>query len=795
MGDPNAGRIYRLTPKGHKGYKVPEVKLDTKEGVLAAFGSCNLATRQAANTAFIENDKVKELDVFNEYAGRNSKIDPLISARAWAGAATHAKERDTRNHVIRDSLKSDESIAIHQVGLRLLIGAMQRGEVSDPEAFADFADQFNTLSKLPNTALHREALLALPHFPLKYAVALIYHLAKLYDGQDIFYRAALNIACGTDPERRDKVLADFEKHFPEWNDKVADLVWELRPKSMLPKMEKLLVDPKVTAKQKARIVDIIASSDDANAGKIMLTMLASDASPEAKTRALESLKMFLPTKWKELLKSAELKEVSLNMLKHPETMVPGLQLIAAAGASGITFEVDHVSDFARPKVTSSRGIDRLHSPAVRREALATLSKMRIDHAVDYLNDFLCEKENPFSLDAATALGSMIVGRGTDPISQQALGALKAKFVKGDGEPKPLLQAIAASLASSRAGTEWLLETNSKNQIPKELLADVGRLLRNSPFPDLRNKAALAFPAPGKLDPKKLPPIAELAKRVGNAENGKAVMAKSLTSEVQCLKCHTVRGQGGSIGPDLSMVGKKATKENLYESMFTPSKAIADQYLSWKLDGEDGQSITGLLVGETPTMLTIRDANGKDYQFPVKGTERKKQLTSIMPEALVATLTEDELVDVVEYLSKLQTPSLTPDVWKIMGPFPKAKLDDEIATFVSQTIRSGSNGHFDLAAFYKDKAPNSMSVLAVNIESPADQEAMILLGTDDGCRLFVNGEKVFGHDRTEAAKPERDSVTVKLKKGENAIRLKVSNGDNPHGFYFTITSKEELKLVK
>src|SRR5207237_2336237 len=98
---------------------------------------------------------------------------------------------------------------------------------------------------------------------------LFYQLAKLYDGQDIFYRAALNIACGTDPKRRDEILADFDKHFPEWNDKVADLVWELRPKSVLPRLGKLLSDPKLTGPQKARIVDIVAASDDPAAGQTM----------------------------------------------------------------------------------------------------------------------------------------------------------------------------------------------------------------------------------------------------------------------------------------------------------------------------------------------------------------------------------------------------------------------------------------------------------------------------------------------------------------------------------------------
>ena len=29
--------------------------------------------------------------------------------------------------------------------------------------------------------------------------------------------------------------------------------------------------------------------------------------------------------------------------------------------------------------------------------------------------------------------------------------------------------------------------------------------------------------------------------------------------------------------------------------------------------------------------------------------------------------------------------------------------------------------------------------------------------------------------------------MKLKKGKNAILLKVANGNNPHGFYFSLTS--------
>ena len=45
-----------------------------------------------------------------------------------------------------------------------------------------------------------------------------------------------------------------------------------------------------------------------------------------------------------------------------------------------------------------------------------------------------------------------------------------------------------------------------------------------------------------------------------------------------------------------------------------------------------------------------------------------------------------------------------------------------------------------------------------------------------------------------AAPEQHKVSVKLAKGKNTVLLKVANGNNPHGFYFSLTSAEELKPV-
>src|SRR5262249_22212164 len=133
-----------------------------------------------------------------------------------------------------------------------------------------------------------------------------------------------------------------------------------------------------------------------------------------------------------------------------------------------------------------------------------------------------------------------------------------------------------------------------------------------------------------------------------------VLADSAKNDLQCTKCHTIHGVGGQIGPDLSSIGKKASRENLFESILYPSKAIADQYVTWNVVTKAGNSVSGLLIEETGDHLLIRDANGKDTKIDKKDIDaREKDPKSIMPDNLLAFMTEDELVDLVEYLLTLR----------------------------------------------------------------------------------------------------------------------------------------------
>jgi putative membrane-bound dehydrogenase-like protein len=788
MGDWTRGRIYRVTPTGHKGYKVPDVRLDSNEGIVAALGSPNLAARYMAMARL---NAMPPEGAFKALAPAAVQTESLwLQARAVWQSARLLKRYDkslSAGHLVPKGREDDERF--RQLFLRARKDIFH---LAPTDEFADLA-RFGP-------GLRREALLLLRDADAAAARNAILHLAKQYDTHDRFYLEAIGIAVGHwDKERRDIILKDFEKEFPEWNDKVADIVWELQPPSVMASLGKRLSDKSLSAASRGRIIDALAASEDKDAGKTLLKLLPGDAPVEVRDRALDNLKQHLPGKWRELSKSQEFTHTLNALLDRVDLRPYALALIVAAQKTDAIVAVEQIAN------------NPANGDKLRDDAVLALGALPTVEAVKDLRDVYL-KTRPAA--AIQALGLHARRRLDQPDAKMALEALQA-LVQGQKQKDDWRIAALDALAGSRAGSQWLLVANDKKQLPDDLKPQVGRLLRNSPYPDLRNRALLTFPLPGKIDLNKLPSIPVLAGRRGDVARGKAVLAASIKGDMQCLKCHTIRGQGGSIGPDLSMIGKKASRENLIESMVFPSKAIADQYINWNIETKKGLTITGLIVEEAPDHILLRDANGKDTRIDAADIEsRSKSASSLMPNDIVASMTESELIDVVEYLLTLKTPSLTFDSWLIAGPFENgpdraglerafppeksidlaANYDGKSGKVAWRTIRAGAGNYFDLQAFHGAASPQSVSYLYRQIESPVDQEATILLGTDDGCKLWVNDRPVFTSHAVRAASPEQDVVKVTLRKGKNKLLLKIDNGGDPHGFYFTVESPEELKRV-
>jgi putative membrane-bound dehydrogenase-like protein len=633
MGDTTRGRIYRLAPKGNKP-SVPYVDVASRQGLTAALVSPNLAVRALAMAKLRQEGLPKALDVLEPAAVQKTNL--ILRARAlwqlgYLGNLRHVTQAF-----------EDPSPDFRILAMRILHDAKGQTPI-------DYIPEWQSrVVHDSSPAVRREALLLLQHADPVKAGPMILELAKQYDGQDRFYLCAAGIAVGQyDQKRRDIILANFDKSFPEMNEKVAGLLWELRPPGVLPMLEKRLAEGKLPENQRGPVVDILVNTGDKSAAASLLRTLATEPSAEVRDRIVTGVKANITGKWSFLGETSDLSRVVAKLLANPQTQITGLGLVDLVSKDDFETKVlSLASDAKQPR-------------AVRLAALHALGTFRTPEAGQGVYAiYLKESEPTMRLEALKALG-----RQGMPHSENHLRSI----VQAKKNPLEERQAALAGISSTYGGAEWLLKSYESKGLAPDLTADLARLLRNSSFKEVKKLANELLPAPPKLDAKNLPSIQALLARKGNAERGQSILAKTLKNDAACLKCHTINKVGGAVGPELSVIGSKASRENLLESILYPSKAVADQYIQWIVETKGGQVINGIVIEETTDYLLLRDVNAKDYKVARKDLETKtKSPKSIMPDNLLLFMSEDELLDVVEYLYSLKSPTLVPISWRRDG---------------------------------------------------------------------------------------------------------------------------------
>lgn len=214
------------------------------------------------------------------------------------------------------------------------------------------------------------------------------------------------------------------------------------------------------------------------------------------------------------------------------------------------------------------------------------------------------------------------------------------------------EAAVKTLAKTRSGADRLFVLAEQSKLPQELRATAVFALAESPDPEVRKNAEARLPRPKSKDGTPLPPIAELFGRKGDPKNGAKVYRRS--EGPNCIGCHQVGDEGRQVGPPLNTVGSKLGREQLYESILTPSAGILMSYENWVVQTKDGDVKTGIKVEDNDERVTLKDTNGEYLDIPVAKIAGKKMLAmSMMPDDLTKTMTIQELIDVIEYLSTLR----------------------------------------------------------------------------------------------------------------------------------------------
>ena len=102
---------------------------------------------------------------------------------------------------------------------------------------------------------------------------------------------------------------------------------------------------------------------------------------------------------------------------------------------------------------------------------------------------------------------------------------------------------------------------------------------------------------------------------GDADKGRTVF---LSGRTACSACHTVNGQGGRVGPELSKIGGIRAPADLLESVVYPSATLVRGYETYIVQTREGQSLTGLLARETADAVYLKTADRTEVRVARDG---------------------------------------------------------------------------------------------------------------------------------------------------------------------------------
>lgn len=169
-------------------------------------------------------------------------------------------------------------------------------------------------------------------------------------------------------------------------------------------------------------------------------------------------------------------------------------------------------------------------------------------------------------------------------------------------------------------------------------------------------AASAAPRPTTIPPRPLVRKwtgAELLNKLSGADRGRDfARGAALFVAASCSQCHQIGSTGTLIGPDLTSVGRRFARPDILRSIVEPSAAIDEKYRITMIHSSDGRAISGTILEENERQITLSpNPEAAETHSVAKSDieERTLSLVSSMPEGLLNTLSEDEILDLVAYV--------------------------------------------------------------------------------------------------------------------------------------------------
>jgi putative heme-binding domain-containing protein len=237
-----------------------------------------------------------------------------------------------------------------------------------------------------------------------------------------------------------------------------------------------------------------------------------------------------------------------------------------------------------------------------------------------------------------ALGGVGSKKSIDMVQAVALSPAYAMYIR---------KRAAGKIGRSWGGEERVLEILKQKKVPKELIPDVVSGVSQAWRGAVRTEAESYLAGNSSVAQRHMPTMDELQGLQADPVKGKTVFMNS------CALCHQVNNEGYDFGPKLGEIGSKLPEEGLMDALLHPSSGISFGYEGWEIDMKDGSMLSGIISSKTETEIDLKLPAGIRKQIKtIDIRSMKKMKTSLMPEGLYKNMSDQDLANLLKYLSGL-----------------------------------------------------------------------------------------------------------------------------------------------
>lgn len=279
---------------------------------------------------------------------------------------------------------------------------------------------------------------------------------------------------------------------------------------------------------------------------------------------------------------------------------------------------------------------------------------------------------------------------------------------------------------------------------------------------------------------------------GDAARGELVFRRG---DLGCMKCHSVSGAGGDVGPDLSPLGATSPVDYCLTSVLQPDLSIKENFLTRNFVTSSGMIHQGIVVDRDDRRVIIKDGTGNRTTIATADIDDESEGKSLMPKGLAAFMTHAELVDVARFLSELGKPgpyavrsAPTIQRWRYLKSTPRelAERLPDAAALAHYAPAADENlwlpaygrvaGNLPLAELASDDRKVLYLRGEVDVTEPGEIE--IKLDAPDAVTVWIDDRRL----------PADSPPVARLERGIHAITLRIDTAKITSGELRVIVDK-------